>query len=265
MIALLTTVAPTAARARPTEMENSVYTTIDIIPTSAAGASRQIRFSALLGIMQDAAYAHAAQLGLSYNYLSERKKAFFLSRMQIKVCSRLPEWGERVVLQTWPRGLERLFAYRDFELSHEGREPFLKATTSWLMIDTEYRHPVRPQEYFVNITPRDVRLLEIEAPRRLGWEENVQPFDIRHARASDLDPNGHVNNTRYIDWITDAIAERHGLDAQIGELSINFLAEVRMSEEVRIGIAEEPTGEIAVQGETGKHSFAARARLTQGL
>ena len=246
-------------------MDNSIYTNLDIIPTSAVGASARIRFSAMLGLMQDAASTHAEQLGLGFGYLGERKLAFFLSRMQVKVCSKLPSWGERIVIQTWPRGVDKLYASRDFELSHEGKETFLKATTSWLLIDTEQRHPVRPQDYFVGITPREVRVLDDAAPRRLGWEDNTQPFDIRHARASDLDPNGHVNNTRYIDWVTDAIAERHGLESQISELSINFLAEVRMSEEVRLGIGEEPDGEIVVQGETNKHSFAARVRLVQGL
>ena len=238
----------------------SVHTRLEVIPTSSAGSSTQIRFSAILCLMQDAAYEHAAALGVGYDFLTSIHRAFVLSRLQISVLSELPAWGERIVLQTWPSGVERLFANREFELSREGREPFLKATTSWLMIDTQTRHPVRPQEYFVNITPREVRVLGPEAPVKLGWDDSAVPFDIRHARASDLDPNGHVNNTRYVDWVTDAIAERHGLDAKIEALAINFLAEVRMGEEVRIAFAEHPEG-IAVQGETTKKSFAARVKL----
>lgn len=242
-------------------MNESVYTLMETVPSSAAGATTHIRFSAILCLMQDAAYEHAKRLGVGYDFLIAQNRAFVLSRLQLKVCSELPSWTERVVLQTWPRGLDRLYAYRDFEISREGREPFLKASTAWLMLDTQARHPVRQQEYFVNISPRDVRAMGDEAPRKLSWVDNTQPFDIRHARASDLDPNGHVNNTRYIDWVTDAIAERHGVDAKIDELCLNYHAEIRMGEEVKLGIAEEPDGEIVLQGETSHRSFASRVRL----
>ncbi|HNX05492.1 MAG TPA: thioesterase, partial [Opitutales bacterium] len=127
-----------------------------MIPTSSAGSSTQIRFSAILSLMQDAAYAHAAALGVGYDELMKIHRAFFLSRMEVSVLSTLPSWGERIVLQTWPSGVERLLAHREFELSREGREPFLRAATSWLMIDTEARRPIRPQEHFIHITPREV-------------------------------------------------------------------------------------------------------------
>lgn len=240
---------------------DNLYTSMEAIPTSHTGIGARLRFSSMLCLMQDAASVHAERLGLGFDYLSGVKRAFILSRMQLKVCSELPVWGERVILQTWPRGVEKLFAYRDFELSREGREPFLKASSSWFLIDTEQRHPVRQQEYFVNITPRDVHALPPEAPLRMRWEENVTAFDIRRARANDLDLNGHVNNTRYVDWITDAIAERYGVETQIEELCINFLAEVRMGEEVRIGLSEGTNGNIVIQGETEKHSFVSHVRL----
>jgi len=241
-------------------MENVHYLT-KTITTSEVGPSMRVRFSAVLCIMQDAASVHAEKLGLGFESLSKLKRAFMLYRMQIKVCSELPSWGESIKLATWPRGVEKLFAFRDFELMRESGEPFLRATTSWLMIDTEFRHPMRPQDFFTNVPARDVRVMDASAPQKLGWESDVPLFDTRRARASDLDPNGHVNHTRYIDWVTDAIAEKHGLDARIGDFSINFLAEVRMSEAVRIGMCELPSGEIVVQGETDKHSFAARVTL----
>jgi medium-chain acyl-[acyl-carrier-protein] hydrolase len=244
-------------------MADNIYITSDTITTSDVGPSLHVRFSAILCLMQDAASVHAEKLGLGFDYMSKLKRAFVLSRMQIKVCANLPSWGETIKLTTWPRGVEKLFAYRDFELARESGEPFMRATTSWLMLDTEIRHLARPEEYFINIVPRNVRVMDDEAPRRLGWESATQPFDTRRARASDLDPNGHVNNTRYIDWVTDAIAERHGLNTRIAELSINFLAEIRMSEAVKIGICEEPSGEIVIQGETDKHSFAARVTLAK--
>ena len=160
-----------------------IYTTIDTVATHAAGSSKHIRFSAILCLMQDAAYAHATRLGVGYEHLLAHKRAFVLSRLQIKVCSELPVWGDRIVLQTWPRGLDKLYIYRDFELSREGREPFLKATSAWLLIDTDARRATRPQEFLAILPARTVKVLDDDAPRKLAWDEATQPFDIRRARA----------------------------------------------------------------------------------
>ena len=61
-------------------MEN-IYTVLDIIPTSSADCTKKIRFSAVLGLMQDAAYEHARQLGAGYEVLIAQHRAFVLSRI----------------------------------------------------------------------------------------------------------------------------------------------------------------------------------------
>ncbi|MFA5258069.1 MAG: acyl-ACP thioesterase domain-containing protein [Opitutales bacterium] len=240
---------------------DNIYTAISSIPTSAVGASAKIRLTSIFCLMQDAASVHASGLGVGFEDLYPIHRTFILSRIQMKICGELPVWGESLVLQTWPRGLERLFAYRDFELSKEGEMPFLKATSSWLMIDTEHRRPVRPQDMFTGITPRSVRVMDDDAPQKLGWDEETKPFETRNARASDLDLNGHVNNTRYIDWITDLIAMRHGLSAQISEICINYLSEVHMGEHVNIGMREDADGSITIQGEASRRNFCAKVRM----
>ncbi len=243
-----------------TPIKEPVHTDIDIVPTWAAGFSTRIRFSAILCLMQDAAYAHAAELGVGYDKLAAMHRTFVLARMQLAVSGELPCWGEKMTLTTWPSALERLFFFREFELSCEGREPFLRASSSWLLIDTDTRHPARPDAHLADFDLRRTRPMGPDSPERLRWDDAATAFDKRRARASDMDPNGHVNNTRYVDWVTDAIAQRHGLDAKIASLSINFLAEVRMDEDVKISLGEGAEG-ITVQGETDKRSFTSRVRL----
>ncbi len=243
-------------------MEN-LYTCICPVPTSLVGIGGRIRLSSLLCLMQDAASVHASQLGLGFHDLYPQNKTFLLSRTELEICAPLPCWGDGVRLQTWPRGVERLIAYRDYELSLEGASaPFLKASTAWLMIDTVQRRPIRPQEFFVGITPRNICALSEEAPRKLAWKEGLELFETRPARPSDLDINSHVNNTRYIDWICDCVARSHGLEAGISSLCINYQGEIHPWEQVRIHLGEGPDGRIHIQGEGERRNFCASLSLS---
>ena len=58
-------------------IKEPVHTDIDIVPTWAAGFSTRIRFSAILCLMQDAAYAHAAELGVGYDKLAALHRTSF--------------------------------------------------------------------------------------------------------------------------------------------------------------------------------------------
>jgi acyl-ACP thioesterase len=103
-----------------------------------------------------------------------------------------------------------------------------------------------------------------EAPERLKWADEAQVVDSRPARPSDLDPNRHVNNTRYGDWISDVVAVRLGIDMPLRAVSINYLSEVRLGEQVRIAVAG-GDGALTVQGsvetgETPRRAFVSRVR-----
>ncbi len=242
---------------------SNLYTTLDSVNTSSVGPGKRMRLSGVLQHMQDAATVHATELGLGFDVLGPMQRTFVLTRMQIRLLAPPPRHQEQFVLQTWPRPLERLQAYRDFELSNAGEDgkPFLVASSSWLVIDTVARRPVRPQEFFTGFSTRDVRVMENDAPRKLDWAEELPLFDVRTARHSDLDPNGHVNNTRYVDWVTDSIAERFGTGLDIAELTINFLGEVMMGEKVNIRLGGDVGSGVVIQGESSRKNFSALVKV----
>ena len=56
-------------------------------------------------------------------------------------------------------------------------------------------------------------------------------FQVRN---SDLDVNGHVNNTRYAQWILDSIPLEAHAAYRLDEYEINFLAETNVGDTVVI-------------------------------
>jgi len=230
------------------------------ISTADAGPNMQIRLSALLGLMQDAASRHASILGVGYEQLAPIHRTFVLSRLELVIEQPLPVWGQEIRLETWPRKLDRMLAYRDFKITISGcSSPFLKATSAWLLVDTQLRKPARPHEALLNIEKHSENVIHESSPERIQARDDLEVVGIRHAYPSDLDPNRHVNNTRYFDWITDAVYAWKQSDVNVQQLSIHFIREIQLGEEVLISIKQTGANEFQVQGSgNGNPRFAAR-------
>lgn len=211
--------------------------------------------------MQDAATTHASMLGVGYDDLALLQRTFMLSRLQIKIYESLPTWEDEIELKTWTRGLNRLLALRDYELCKHDGTPFLKATTAWLLIDTQRHRPARPHDALHKIKRREVSAIAEDAPHKLQWCASTQMLEFRQARASDLDPNGHVNNTRYIDWITDAIAQYKGIETSITNITLNFLSEIQLGQKVKISVCDIEPGTLILQGESNRPNFCAKVQF----
>ena len=234
---------------------DSVHIEYSIIPTISAGSDKRIKFSALLGMMQDAASAHASKLGVGYQQLLPIHRTFMLSRLELEALNDLPTWGQLIRIETWPRKLERLLAYRDFRIFVEDApHPFLVASTAWLLFDTELRRPSRPHDTLLAIPLHSDLALGEQAPGKVETAKNTQIVCTRKAYQSDLDPNGHVNNTRYFDWILDALSQQLGQLPKLRKLSINFQREVPLNTEVAISLAVQNTGEFAMHGASDLHT-----------
>lgn len=82
---------------------------------------------------------------------------------------------------------------------------------------------------------------------------------VREVRYSDLDLNGHVNNTRYLDWIDDLhTPDWHG--KHLPKLfQINFKKEIRPGSRVTLKWMDDPDGKKMVTEGTvdGKTAFSA--------
>ncbi len=243
-------------------MENQHHETL-LISSASAGENKRIRLSALLGHMQDAASNHASRLGIGYEQLVPLHRTFMLSGMEIQVAEELPIWGTHIELRTWARKLDRLLAYRDFSISEKGAStPFLKASSAWLLIDTLNRRPARPHQALSEFPLRPEVAVGDSAPERISKESKCSFINSRNAYHSDLDPNGHVNNSRYFDWITDSLAQHLGQFPSIDRICINFHKEIQLGNEVKISIKSYDNLQFYIEGKTETHpQFSAKVKI----
>jgi len=85
--------------------------------------------------LQDAAWHNAQILQLGYEALLKEKRNRVLARLAIEM-ERYPLWGEQITVRTWPKGTERLLAFRDFEMIDDSGKRIGAASSAWVIVDT---------------------------------------------------------------------------------------------------------------------------------
>ena len=200
------------------------------------------RLESLCRLFQEAAWNHAEELGVGYQRLQRENRIWVLSRLLVKV-ERYPRWGETIALHTWPRAAKSVFAMRDFEMFDAGGVKLVAGASAWLVLDAGSRKPQRVDRIVSGIrASADRRALEQE-PGRLAACESAAVASELTARYSDVDVNGHVNNSCYIGWILDSYRMEFHRTHAVRLLEVNYLGETGAGDMISVLSKEVAPGE----------------------
>ena len=162
------------------------------------------RPGAILACMQEAAGAHSALLGCGRDELLQRNIVWVLSRCELRM-ERYPAYGETITVQTFPMPNRIYFFPRYYVFTDARGELIGKAGTLWLLLDTRTRHMLPPGEIARLIPDNRDLSVPMNLPATVGQLQG-QEFVTEYTPVyTDLDVNGHVNNTRYADWLCNQL------------------------------------------------------------
>jgi len=223
------------------------------------------RLTTLANFFQEMAYQHANRLGFGYRDLKKNRTLWVLSRMRIRM-NRYPVWDEVVTVETWHRGMEKLFGMRDFRVRDQQGRVLGVAGSAWLIVDMDTRRPIRPDSSLMQ-SNRGTEAVFDQPLQKIEPVEFPEPMTVRSVVHSDLDIVGHVNNVKYIEWCIDAACVNLEEPSMIREFEINYLHEALPGE--RIGIAKQVNegGDLyfsARKENGGNEIFRARLTFDQG-
>jgi len=234
--------------------------------------SDKLTLDAVFKFFQEAAICHAENLGVGREDMARTKQGWILSRITVLVDKR-PNYWETITVKSWPRGFEKLFAIRDYQITDSNGSAVVSARSGWLIVDIEKRRPLRPQAV-MDVLPQNegFNALSQDACAITGLAErnDLQKKAERKALYTDVDYNGHVNNVRYIEWIEDTLDLQLLEKSQKMRIDINYLNEILSGETVEIfsaPIQEDTSGAnhaFAFEGrksETGQAAFRAELRI----
>lgn len=197
------------------------------------GPDSRLSLYSFFDYLQDIASDHAITLGFGRDDLMRQNHIWVLSRIYAEI-SEWPSWGDKLKVKTWPRGTDKLFALRDFNVSFTDGRPLALATSSWLIIDQTTRRIKRPDHNLAwdnaykpveQALPRNAEKLEPAAA-------DAGEMSELKVRVSDLDMNLHTNNARYLRWIADSYSLEFILNHNPVSAEINYLAESHYNEDI---------------------------------
>ena len=168
-------------------------------------SSLRLKPSALLYFVQEAAGGHCMELQLSWEDLAKRNLFWAVIRNRTQI-TRLPLSGETITVETWPMPTSRV-AYPRSMVAYDaqGNELF-RSVSLWVLMDLDSRAMVLPGKSGVlvegTLTGSELALPHAVIPK------NTTNTMSRHVTFSCLDRNGHMNNTRYLDWVDDLLPSR---------------------------------------------------------
>jgi len=187
--------------------------------------------SKLLYLMQEVAGEHFARLSMDYEVLAEKGMFWAVTRHKVQI-TRLPLRGETIHLETWPMPTTRV-AYPRSMVAYDaqGNEVF-RSISLWVLMDRNTRNMILPGKSGISV-PGTLRGLELASPMGLPSKLLASHRD-RTVCFTDLDRNGHMNNTKYLDWIFDLLPSPFHAQHTVKEFTVCYFSEAREGQELKL-------------------------------
>jgi len=211
-------------------MEKS-YTETFALRAPMCDMSGQWRPGAVLESMQETAGDHCVRLGIGRPVMDSLGIAWVLSRSRV-VLNRAPRMNEVISVETWPLPPRHLFYPRINAFRDESGSVIGEAASLWLLMDLETRRVVNSDVVLAHLpdTADMPAGIPLGAARPLSGEAETGTFMPPYA---DFDLNGHVNNTKYLDWTCSALGHGTMAKRRVCEFIIGYEREIRPDEPIR--------------------------------
>ena len=179
--------------------------------------------SSVLELFQDVACWHADEIGTGYDAMIARSYVWVLVKIRFRILKN-PEKYQSVVVRTWPLEPNKFIYRREYIIENESGEKLICGSSEWVVMHSEKRRLVlAPDLYSI----KDGFCKEMNFEQKLDkvedFEESGTPYSIMPG-FSQLDGNSHVNNTKYTNFVLDAVNPQEASD--IDEFQIDYRKEV---------------------------------------
>ena len=190
------------------------------------------RIAAMMRYMQETAYRHMDGTGPSEEDLRAEGRAFLLARIIVKVHEGLAH-GDEFELETWAEESQGISFGRTFIIRSGGRL-IAEARSVWVLFNFLERRILRVNVLDPLYGPEAP--YEMELPRRLALPEGAEPHLCCERRVdySDVDVNGHMNNTVYADLLCGCVPEIRSGEARVSTLYINYSNESKLDDTLTV-------------------------------
>lgn len=213
-----------------------------------------LSWSEILKITTDAAGEDFSDRDMSWEFLNEHGLVIIVSRISFHTY-KMPTYNTIVRLDTYetaPQGplCTRMFEFRDPETN----ELLVKGQSLWTILDFKNQKLMPAKAYPYRPTPTQVTEYEGVKPGKISIPEGMESITKHSIKYSELDANGHTNNSKYINFAIDNLPNEFQ-KKPIKDLRLNYSKEAHLGDELEIKAKYIPEdNKYVIQGLLGTDS-----------
>ncbi len=165
---------------------------------------KNLSVSGIINYFQDCSTFQSEDIGLGLDFLESHSRAWVLNSWQI-VIEKLPRFGERVTIGTWPYDFQGFIGCRNFVLLGEHREKFAYANSIWVYLDTDTGRFAKAGDYELERYKLEERLDMDYAERKIKLADGGISIAPSIVTEHQIDTNHHMNNQEYVKLALDLV------------------------------------------------------------
>ncbi len=219
----------------------------------------RLRLSELLKLHQKIGEMHLNEFGTYSDELRDKQDlAFIFTKIKVLV-HKMPRSEQKIKLTTWCSELKGIRFYRNYRVSDQNGEILTEAKAEVTVISLADRKIVRPKEIkgFDDFLYNTDLQNGCEKPIKINVVSNTDKKVIRPTKSSDIDENGHINNTVYADIVLECL-DNEDCARDITGFEINYLSEVKPEETLGLSVFSEGDSRTVAGFVGSRHSFTAK-------
>lgn len=217
-------------------IQNTKY----LVTSADVDFEEKIHISSFINVLIQSTWRHAEHLGWGINILRKHNLSWVLSGLKLEILD-YPKWKDELIIETWPKGINRLFYLRDYIGYNKDNEIVAKATSNWLLIDSDKRRPKLKLLDNLNdvisenkhAIPEPVPLLKIDSE-----PDNVKEKEYE-VLYTHIDVNQHLTTTGYIDFVMNTFEPEFISKNRIKEIVLNFQKEVLFGSKLKLAYSSQ--------------------------
>lgn len=188
---------------------------------------KELKLSTLFSYFQDTASKAVEHLGIGIDVLTQRYSvAWVLLRMRVEI-GRIPSLNETIMVETWPHPPGKLEFKRDYRVGAADGSTILLATSNWVILDVHTRE-LKKSELIRDVYQFPEFTKEHSLDHKFGKLKPFGQLDMAYKKVigySDVDFIGHINNTRYIDYIMDCFPVGSHRQYRVKAIEVSYIKE----------------------------------------
>ena len=195
------------------------------IPFDMADMNGHIKLPDVILLSLQVSGMQSIELGVSDKTILEKHNlVWIITDYDIEVV-RLPRFAEEITIETEALSYNRLFCYRRFTIYDETGQELIHMMATFVLMNRDSRkvHAVEPEIVAPYQSEFSKKLLR--GPKYQSLENPIS-MDY-HVRFYDLDMNGHVNNSKYLDWIFEVMGADFLTQYIPKKINLKYVKEVR--------------------------------------